>query len=193
MLATRDLLQRPVGAGTRDDGFGWDASICEVEFDGQPPPICGELFIAIHEGAWSGEYIEGRKDRIGVEITITRRIAAYPVDRGKTPLLEAADALHVWIEKIAAKVHMNYNVLDMAGGTCVDHVWTGGKSYSLTATENGFAEPLYFTGCAGKTEKKGPDWFMADPSENVDNAPLGIARTLVFGNAVRYQSTDSQS
>ncbi len=155
--------------------------------------MAGELFVSIHEGQWGSEYIEGRKDRIGLEITITRRVAYMPVDRGKTPLLEAVDALHRLIEQIAAKVHMNYKILDLAGGTTVDHTWTGGQPYSLPDTVNGFAEPLYFKGCAGKTEKKGPEWFWAEAAENVDNAPLGIARALIFGDAARYQTVESQS
>ena len=51
------------------------AAECEVCFSGEPPPICGERYVAVHPGRWTGGRIEGLEEEFGVQITCTLRAA----------------------------------------------------------------------------------------------------------------------
>jgi len=146
-------------------------------FDGQPPAIAGELFVSIHEGEWRCTSAEARDDTIGVYVTITRRVAFVPQDRGRIPLLDAADAVDVWADKIASKVHSNYVIMNAANTV-------------LGGSVNGFIEPLRFKGTMGPSQERGPEWFS---SAEESDAPVGVSRTLIFAEARRYQTIESQA
>lgn len=178
LKAVRDLLRLPVGAGTPANGLGYANAVCEIMFDGQPPPSCGQLFVAVHEGDWTSNFDEAREDDMGVEITVTRRVAYLPRDRGYVALLDATDALHVEMDRIIAKIHDNENVRT-AAGTIIGNL------------ASNFHRPLFFRGPAGKTIPQGPDWFSADPDG--PSPPTGVARTLRFGGATRTQRIEDQT
>lgn len=177
MQAVRDLLRLPVGAGGTGDGLDLADTECEVMFDGQPPPACGERFVAIHAGSWTnrGGYSLGREDVVGVEVTVTRRVAFTPRDRPFVALRTASNALDRLVDQIIAKLHMNYAV-------------TNATNLSLGGAVNGYIVPLVFLGC-GRPEPKGPDWFSSDAESTT---AVGVTRTISFGEAQRDQTIESQ-
>ena len=183
MKAVRDWLRQapatPIQNGGLVGGAAKTASSVDVMFDGQPPPGCGEAFVAVHEGDWSNQatYDEGREDFIGVEITVTRRTAFAPQDRAVIALCDAADALDQICDQVVAIVHGNYGIMNNANTT-------------LGGSVNGFVRPLFFRN-AGKSAPKGPDWFSA--SAEGHRVEVGVARTLSFGGAQRVQHIESQT
>ena len=81
-LAVRDKLQNL---------FNLDANSCETGFDGQPKPSCGELYIAVHSGPWSGTSADyDLTEIVGLLVTVTMRIAKVPQDRYGPSILDQA-------------------------------------------------------------------------------------------------------
>lgn len=171
----RDRLRQLASAG----GLGYDATNCEVGFDGQPPPFAGEWFVMVHPGEWSGRDIEGLEESIGCQVTVTVRSAKVPRDRQGTNALTGptGQSLDARLEAIRALLHLDYGMVDLANAT-------------ITASANGFVEPLRFRD-GGKPEPKGPEWFHADLEGG--SPPVGLAQTLAFGGAVRIQTKESET
>lgn len=190
LLAVRDRLRDAPANG----GLGFVAAECEVMFDGQPPPICGERFSAIWPGEWTGHYVEGADEMLGVNVTVTLRVGKVPRDRmGVNALVgPTGQNLDQLLESIRAKLHMdpgprtatdarNYPVLTMANAYIT----------ALLGPNNGFVEPLQFQN-GGRPEPKGPEWFEAASDVEGATPPVGIAQTLSFGGARRLQTIESE-
>lgn len=160
--------------------LGIDNAKCDIRFDGMPPASCGELFIAVHPGQWTGTNIEGRQDNVGVEITVTRRTEYAPFDRAVDPMMEALESLDIIVSRIIAALHINYEVLNVANAvldaTAGTHV-------------NGYDVPLRFS-VAGRPIRRRGDWFSSDiPSTGHE----GVSRTISMENARRFQTVESQT
>jgi hypothetical protein len=179
LLATVDYLRSPSGLGLSSDQ-------CDEQPDGQPPPVAGQVYYAVHEGEWTNNDDLALDEHFGLEITITLRSGVVPRDRTAIGILRD---LRRRAAALRAKVHMAYGILDLAGGSYGGGVWTGGRGYSLAATDNGFVEPLVFLN-AGRPSPRGPDWFGA---EGAADPPTGVSRTLAFGRARRVQTIESQT
>lgn len=172
LIAVRDHLKDEVV------GLGLAGTQCEVQFDGQPPPMCGELFVAVHASDWSCSENESLEEVYGVNVTVTIRVAKVPLDRmGPNALVgPAGKSLDDWLEKIRVSLHSNYDVMSRA-------------NTAITTAANGFVEPLRFRG-AGRPEPKAPDWFSSEDSASV---AVGLAQTLRFGDAKRVQTIESMT
>jgi hypothetical protein len=157
-MAARDILRT---------AMAWDANTCELMFDGQPPPMAGQLFAAVHPGDWRGQDIEGLQEVFGFMVTVTRRASYAPVDRGAVELWAKAS---VGLEAICRNAANAY----------------------IGAGANGFVVPPRLRD-GGKPQDRGPEWFWAEGEGKGKLAPAGISQTLTFGGAERYQTIESMT
>lgn len=159
--------------------------ICDVMFDGQPNPACGEWFYAVYAGDWRGTSEDADlQEEIGVCVTVTRRLGFAPKDRwGPEVWAKANEGLDVQLRKIVANIHHKYDVMNNAN-TIIE---------ATNAGSWGFNVPLLFLN-GGKPEPKGPDWFSADEGSTGGKfANAGVAQTLTFGRAQRCQPIESMT
>ncbi len=167
-----------------------DGSSSSISYDGQPPAFSGEEFFVVHP--WFVQNTEGDRldEKYGVVVTVTRRTGYPPQDRmGSDVTLYPTTGLYKRADAVKVALHKNYTVLNLAGGTCVESggpTWTGGETYSIAATENGFVEPLVFDSYSDRPMVKGPEWFWAE-AEGMD-PPSGIALEVRFKDARRIQT-----
>lgn len=169
-LACRDVLQNL---------FNLDADSCQVQFDGQPQPNCGEQFISVHGGSWTG--ISGDHDldeRFSVLVTVTRRLGEVPTDRTGIALLDLANTgLEATCREIVGAIHFQYAVMNAANSVYIADPFAK------------FEEPLLFVD-GGHSDPKGPEWFNAENFVSATGqkwANAGVAQTLTFGQARRTQ------
>lgn len=177
LKAVRDVLRQAA-----PNGLGLANAQCEVMFDGQPTPGCGELFVAVHPGAWMATDIEGLDEEFDVDITVTVRVAKVPRDEmGVNALVgPTGKSLDEWLEKIRALLHLDSfadQVLNKANTT-------------IGGTANGFVEPPRFRR-GSFPEPKGPEWFSAETHQS-NLPPVGLAQTVSLGGARRVQRIESE-
>src|SRR5690348_12331744 len=84
-MSCRDILRAPANQTPPElSGLGLTAAQCDVNFDGQPTPVCGELFVCIFPGSWVATDVEGLDEIYGISITVTVRMSLLPSDRQTT-------------------------------------------------------------------------------------------------------------
>lgn len=176
-LAVRDKIRDTLTLGT-------DPAVCEVMFDGQPAPVCGEWFYAVHAGDWRGDSADADlQELIGVNVTVTRRVAFAPNDRqGLDVWAKAKVGLDAVLRKIVVAIHHKYDVMNAANVLME----------ADAAGSWGFDEPLLFLN-GGMPAPKGPPWFAAEDAGTGKFANAGMAQTLVFGRAKRVQPIESMT
>ena len=138
--------------------------VVKVTFDGQPDPVCGQWFYAVHPGRVSGisespQYAEHSYD---VDVTITRKVGATPRDRIGESLLLATSELLDRMEAVRARIHGNYTLM-----------------LNANADSGNFYHPLLFSG-ASSIQARGADWFFA---EDANEPPSGLSITVSFHKA----------
>lgn len=179
LLATRARLRATVLLG----GLAYENGQCEIGWDGQPPPMAGQVFVAVHPGAVRSDHDLSLRETVALDLTLSMKTGGLPVDRyGEQSVVLATTGIYARAEAIRALLHMNYTVLNDANA---------GQSYSIGASDNGFVEPLKFLSMTPPQER-GPEWFWGE-SEFSGDAPAGLSITLSFGNAVRVQVIEEQS
>lgn len=176
MLAIRDHLQNI---------FGVDRNSCDVGFDGQPKPVAGELYIAVYPGTWQGDHGAHDLDEyFGVNVTVSRRLGAVPMDRWGSDILDKAlDGLEAVCRQINQAIHKNYTLMQIANSVYLGNVSAPPSPFAI------FSEVLSFNS-AGNPELKGPDWFSApDLASEFEQtwAYSGVAQTLAYVRARRTQ------
>lgn len=173
LIAVRDRLR---------DQLDLTPEQCEVQPDGQPMPMSGEEFFAVHPGDWRNEDVNplSLEEVFDVSVTLTRKAGYLPTDRVGTELVTKFTlGLYARAAAVRRAIHADYNLLDAANLQINE---------DSGATENGFIEPLSFR--SGSTPMaKGPDWFWSD-DEN--DPPAGYAIELRFGGARRKQVIEEQ-
>ncbi|WP_020474923.1 hypothetical protein [Zavarzinella formosa] len=152
-------------------GLSLSADVCDEQPDGQPPPNAGQVYYAVHEGAWTNTADESLDEYCGVCVTITLRAGYAPRDRIALALLRDLRARRA---AVRAAIHDNYDLMNLA-------------NTKLGPAVNGFVEPLRFRD-AGRPQTKGPDWFYA---EAAGHPVAGVTVTLVFEKARRVQTLES--
>lgn len=167
LLATREVLRGRLGLSQEE---------CEVTVDGQPLPVAGEWFYAVHPGSWTNSSDLNLSEEYGVLVTVSVRIGMVPWDRvGQELLARVWDGLVAQCEKVRATLHMNYTLMNDAN-TLIGQ-----------ATEwNRLIVPLMFLD-GGRAQRRSGDWFSARTRGGVS----GLSQTLTFGRAVREQTLES--
>ncbi|MBW1953239.1 MAG: hypothetical protein JRI66_09180 [Deltaproteobacteria bacterium] len=165
LIATRDQIRHSLSLRESD---------CLVMPDGQPLPLCGEQFIAVHGAAWGpgpSPQESAVDEYFGVECTITRRIGHAARDRLSDEFfLRASQGIEATARKlIAALLKNRYTVMENAN--------------KLIPHEYGFVEPFRWSGCDPTPRVVGPEWFFSSEPEG----PTGLVFTVRFDNARRVQ------
>jgi hypothetical protein len=160
--------------------LGLDDTGCDIGLDGQPPPIMGEQFIVVWPGHWGVVDCEGLGEEYSVNVTTTRRLGAYPQDRqGTEVLVKAATGLEPLLRQIIMAIH-----LDVGADAILN-----AANVLIGSNVNGFVEPLRFQD-GGRPELKGAEWFESYGGEQPEDR-VGVAQTLSFGSAKRFQSIEN--
>lgn len=158
--------------------LGLDDKYVGVQPDGRPPPVAGQMYVAIHAGPFQNQSDTSLDETYEARVTLSMRGPVVPTDRqGSDLVVLASTGLLARAEAIRASQHMNYTVLNNANT---------GQTYSIGAGENGFVEPLKFQSASEPIEV-GADWWRSDKKMG------GWMVALVFGGARRVQVIEEQS
>lgn len=153
---------------------------CEVELGVLPPPLFGEVFVAVCPAAWDSAS-EGGADlweRIRIDVHVIQRAKLVPLDRqGKEFLLKNLSSLNARCRAIAKRINMRYEVMDAANELIQET--TGDDA------QQGFHHPLRWTGCTLPAVLDATAWG-AKPESGA-----AIYRTVKFGEAERIQKADT--
>jgi hypothetical protein len=154
--------------------------------DGKPPPRCGNLFVAVHEGIVRSTMDNALDERYGFSLTLTMRVSV-PLDRVGDQQLASRLArkagpgqpsFNARLEQLRAWGHVNWTVcLTNANANLVDWSPPG------TIHVYGFVEPARYRSME-KPVLVGPDWFGAAP----ESGQVGLKSELRFDDARRMQS-----
>lgn len=155
--------------------------------DGQPPPVCGQRFLAIHEGDWNilgpgtgSDY--DLDETMGVQVTVTWRIHGHPFDRlGPELLYKPGEGAENLLRRIIVAIHHNQANIRLKANERIADEWG--------SEPDGFCTTLTM-GNAGRWEWKTDDWFLAETDADTEFRYAGIARTLTFIGAQRIQTID---
>lgn len=182
-----DALLYAVRDSIRDAGFGYSEASCEIMADGSPPARCGNVFVAVHEGATktTGETDNKLDEYYGFSVTLTQRIKAPPDKIGTAEIalrnFVAKEGRETGFnrrcEQLRAFLHMAWGVMQIANNNLI--AWADENTNQVY----GFGEPCRFEGMDAAPRLVGAAWFSADPES--DN--FGLACELRFGRARRFQ------
>jgi hypothetical protein len=198
-MATRDLLRAQLTDFYDTPDSEKEArrkTNCRVMPDERPAPNCGQEFIAInarsHQPIQTGATV-AIEEKIGFVIAVTRKVADVPQDaRGEAAwIIDDDQYLVSWksieerCREIAGLIDKNYQLLRNAD--------------ALFEADNGFSEPLFWTGTDPMPQQVGESHFSSYPSGLPDPmlgipAPeadpvSGLVMRVYFDGAVRFQDS----
>lgn len=173
-----EALLAAVRNGVRKD-LGYDVRNCEVMDSGQPPPACGDIFAAVHQGGVTSDMQNALDEWYDFAVTLTQRVT-IPLDRvgdemlakklaRKTGFNRRAHALKVYL-------HMAWGLLQDANQYIVDVSPDAPTVY-------GFCEPAHFESM-DLPVLVGGEWFAAEPEAQ----DVGLKAELRFAGARRLQA-----
>jgi hypothetical protein len=179
LLATKTRIQDFLGLAadsTRD-------SVCDITEDGAPKPNSGQAFYGIVGNEFGNQSTTSLDEEYRIKVVITLRAGYSPDDKVGTEILtKATTGLWARVEALRAHLHMNETLRADANTNAT-------YGCNPIGTENGFVQPLRFSG-ARYIGAKGPDWFSA---EGQDDAVTGVAAELSFDFARRVQVIEDHS
>lgn len=188
LLSCRDVLRaRPGQTPPELSGLGLSAVQCDCNFDGQPTPICGELFVAVHPLSWTANDTEGLDEFYDIGITITVRMSVVPSDRQTTvtPLSSIfGKTMAQQLERIRALLHLD----------SVQDQWLNRANYyidQLGSGGSGFVEPPRLRS-VDLPQPRGAEWFSATRDVSGQVLPCGLSQQMTFGGARRAQRMESE-
>lgn len=150
----------------------------DVMVDGRPPPISGDIFIAVHPGGFRGTSMEILDVNCQVNITVTLRTTQVPYDRtGIFSIVDQKLGLGPLTQLIIEYIHMNYIILQYAGKYINE----------VSGLCNQWIEPLRLNICS-PPRFVGGEWFHAEGEAREE----AIIQTISFADARRVQYTTFQ-
>lgn len=184
-----DTLLYAVRDGIRAAGMNYDAATCEIMDDGRPPPVCGNYFASIHDGAVSSDSDNCLNERYSFSVTLTVRVTV-PLDRvgsqqmarniARVPLGER-QGFYAKTDRLRALIHMNWNMVVVQASQQPPSANDNLAAWS-TGTVYGFCEPMRFLSMESP-KLVGGEWFAADPEAE----DVGMKAELRFGKCRRFQ------
>lgn len=185
-----DALLFAVRDAIRAQKFGYGSeSLCDIQDDGHPPPSCGNVYVAIHEGTSQSKARRNLDEYFAFMVTLTMRVSV-PLDRIGNTLLasklartetKGQPSFNARLEQLRAFLHMNWSMtvmLNQQPNSANDNI----AAWSTEAAVYGFIEPAAYTG-RGIPELVGGEWFGAAP----DAEAAGLKCELKFDGARRLQ------
>lgn len=184
-----DALLYAVRDGIRAANINYDAATCELMDSGQPPPRCGNQFVAIHDGMMSSNADNQLLELYSFSITLTMRVTA-PLDRIGDQLLYrnisrlplgVRQGFYAKAEQLRALLHMNWKfvvLLNQTPNSANDNL----AEWASSGQVYGFCEPMRFLNMES-AKLVGGEWFSSDP----ESEDVGVKATLSFGNCKRMQ------
>lgn len=171
LLATKDFILRNITFNNSEI----TENLCDVMTDGRPAPIAGEFFMSIHSGSIRNESMEILNCLMGINVTLTYRIARVEEDRRGVEIVAKLDfGIEDMVWKIIRAIHNNQELINNANSL-------------ITREVNKFVEPLRFN-VSSPPRIVGADWFHAN--KGVES---GLIRTISFDNARLTTFADYQS
>lgn len=166
--ASRDALQV---------AFKVDNTSCEVKFDGEPDPDCGDVFLAIHPLSWQAVQDDHNlHEEYQLGVTLSMRTTVAPKDRRGVALWLPQDGgLDVLCRKAIRTLHKNEAVRAAANKII------GGGDVIFT--------PLFFRSVSMPTPR-GAEWFTAVAPEHAQDRDCGVSQTITFASVQRCESID---
>lgn len=150
---------------------------CDCQLDGQPQPVFGSRYIAVHPTSWTPgdtRIDHGLDELFGVTCTITSRVSATPRDRlmGNVFLkeLEGTEAL---ARAVAAAVHQDYDLMNAANAKI------GGGDKLM--------QPLFWDGTQVPPRMETGSWVWSTNAAEMDLI-AAMVLPVRFSNARRMQS-----
>lgn len=176
-----DPLLYSVRDYVRNAGWGYGYAEIEIMDAGNPPPRCGDIFIAVHELPASQKMMNARDDYYSFALTLTMRVTNVPLDR-------VGDQLEA--RNVAQKIGFNAraNQLSLVGTPVTNwNIIFAANDLLVTLNPDqtiiyGFCEPAWYRGME-KPALVGGSWFRADP----DATDIGLKAELRFMDARRIQ------
>lgn len=189
-----DALLYSVRDNIRAAGFGYGQAECDIQDNGEPPPSCGNVYVAVHGGKSRPGQANDRNlyELFDFSVTLTMRVV-IPMDRIGDQLIARnirlvpegqRQGLNARVEQLRALLHMNWKMTVLTGQdppSANDNIvsWASGVVY-------GFCEPARYQGPEVPV-LVGPDWMGADP----DSDQFAIKAELRFAGAKRFQPQTS--
>lgn len=177
-----DALMYAVRDTVRSANIGYGKAECEIMDDGRPPPRCGNVFVAVHDGQEKSDRDNQLMESYEFKVTLTMRIT-IPLDRVgdqmlyrniARQLIGEREGMRAKADQLRRLLHMNWTLLELANQNLSN--WLNGEVY-------GFSEPARFVGGTTKPRLVGGEWFTADP----DAEDVGAVVELSFERAKRMQ------
>lgn len=184
-----DALLFAVRDGVRSAGFGYGEQTCDIQDDGHPPPACGPIYVAIHEGPSRSTARRNLDEYFAFALTLTMRVSV-PLDRIGNALLasklartagKGQPSFNARMEQLRAYLHMNWTITVVQGQTpnsANDNL----AAWTPSGTVYGFIEPAGYVG-RDKPQLVGGEWFGSTP----DAADVGLICEMRFEGARRMQ------
>jgi len=161
--------------GIRTD-LGYDARTCEIMDSGQPPPRCGDVFLAVHPAGSRNDMIGALNEYLAFSVTLTMRVVV-PHDRVGDQLLARKLAQKVGFnaraDQVAVYLHSNWILMGQANNLL----------YELSpqaTTVYAFSEPWQFLDM-DTPSLVGGEWFAAKPEAR----DVGLVAEIRFGECRR--------
>lgn len=173
LLAVRTWLRTATGSG----GAGYSEAQCDIQYDEYAAAIAPDVFVCIMSGQFDGDQVQDTSGevndmRLGVDITVFRRMTWIARDRKTNVYLAASSALSADCSKIIDVLSWRYAVLTTANATLAAAPYS--SSY-------GFSEPLRFAGMDGRPR----GMSAANIFDSAQEDEVCMARTIRFRGARR--------
>ena len=163
-MAVRDKLRTE---------FNVTHTAVDIRITGQPPPICGDWFLAVHPGPFRSTQQESLREEYDLDITLSLRRQYVPNDRvGSYVVAEDPNGIYAKAERVRALLHMQEDYRVAAN--------------VIIGAVSGFSIPLKFASCS-KPQPVTADWFGGEEGDG------GYTITLSFHKALREQDIPYQT
>ena len=159
--------------------FDYGKTACDVRDGGEPPPRCGDKFVAVHQGDSSSDMQNALNELFSYSVTLTMRVTV-PLDRIGDSLLAKKVAREIGFnrrcEALRSFLHMNWTVLGEANTLLCE---LANDDYLVY----GFCEPAMYASME-LPQFVGGEWFGAQP----DAKDIGLKSELRFERCRRLQA-----
>ncbi len=162
--------------------LGYDVRTCDIRPDGQPPPRCGDIFLAVHQGTSRSDMLNALNEYFNFSVTLTMRCTNVPYDRVGDQLLSRDLAQKLGFNRRAEAARALLH--DLNGWAII----TAANAYLVrnNPTETsvyGFCEPARYGGMEVPI-LVGGEWFSATPEAK----DVGLKAEMRFEDVRRLQA-----